>query len=149
MTVEFSQNKAGLLKKAEHLLSLKRSRLPKGIRDYIRTLKESGQLERAAAIGRLAHEEKTQRRVLNAVDELQATVVDIIQYNNGDVVDHLVNQVKAIWILDRMNIINGAERYEELKAVIERQSPDTQKALEARFPSVKMEINRLFPTRRI
>ncbi len=124
-------------------------RLPRRLSAYIRTLKESGELEKAYAVRQVAVEEKQERRILGAMDQLRDTVIEIIESKDGDVVYNLTKQVKAIWILDRMDIINGAERYDELKTVVGSQSPEIQDALEARFPSVREEINRLFPTRKI
>lgn len=118
------------------LLRDKEPRLAKGIRAYIRALKRSGNFEQA--IRDEAVREKITTKRDKAVHELNQTIRGIIE--TEDPLVQAESEVRAIWLMSSVNILNSDERIQNILEVLDSKETELKEQLESNLPTIRKEV---------
>lgn len=132
--------KEAFLRKAEDLLNLRPTKLPKSIAAQIRQMKQDGRLSEAFRKRAIAFEDKSERRILKMLDdELGSSIVEIIENQDTlEAVDQIANMMKAIWLLDLGGYINSETRLDDLRGVLDKH-PQVVEQLGGRLIEIRKE----------
>ncbi|OGM21467.1 hypothetical protein A2714_03340 [Candidatus Woesebacteria bacterium RIFCSPHIGHO2_01_FULL_38_9] len=138
MAGEFGENRD-----IEELLASKEGRLPKGIRKYIRRLKEEGLLDRALRVSREQREKR--KPYIKREERLQVAVGKILDMKDPKVV--VVEAAVATWLLqdgeaEEGTTYDSVARIADLDEIYEL-NPDLETHLEVAMPEAREEALRI------
>jgi hypothetical protein len=123
-------------------LQAKEARLPKGIRKYIRRLKQEGLWDEKVKYR--IHQQRNNKHEI-ATDAIHETLVEVIC--TEDPVEEAAGQIKIIWLMNAVGIIETTEeRKKQILEILDSQPIEIQPQVEALMPSIMREVQPLLPT---
>ena len=127
----------------EDYLQKKEERLPKGIRAYIRHLKETGDWNEAVGF----REDFLRKRVLDkqgrAKRELDETIVKLLQ--SDDPIQQAEDEVKAVWLMYAAGILQSDQRMSDILEILDSKAGNLKRELEENLPAIRDEIKIFLP----
>jgi len=128
--------------------SLKKVRLPKSVRIHIRRLKESGQLEEAIRIRKLAIGKRNVSRsaLEKAHKELVETAVDVV--TNDDPAEVAKRSIQMLWLLSATGQVHPKDRTEEMREfldALQETHPQILLKVEPSLPEIRDSVIKLMP----
>ncbi|MCH7730452.1 hypothetical protein IID21_02860 [Patescibacteria group bacterium] len=124
----------------ESLLSKKEPRLSKGIRSYIRILKQHGHFEKA--MDRRKHEvgKKKATRTTKAYGELHKTLRVIIETDDPQI--EAENELRAVWLMHAASILDSDERVQGIIDILDSKELPLKEYLENNLVEIREEVER-------
>ncbi len=123
----------------EKKLSERELRLPKGIRKYIRTLKEQGKLKEAMKVRREELEKKKSARE-KLQDVLNLEIAESILSDNDKI--QALSKFRATWILSQTGEIDPRERIADIENIY-REHPEQDLELQEKGQKIIAEVAEL------
>jgi len=125
-------------KSIEDCLQKKEERLPKGIRAYIRRLKETGDWDKAVGF----REDSLRKRALDrqgrAKRELNKTIVNLLQ--SDDPIEQGKDEVKAVWLMYAAGILQSDQKVSDILEILDSKAENLKRELEENLPAIRDEI---------
>lgn len=124
----------------EHRFADRELKLPKGIRKYIRRLKQEGKLEEAFRVKKESTERKRSARdKLN--DKLNENLRDVVLSDNPE--QRALGEFTTTWMLSKTGEIPTLEERRADLEQVYRSYPEQSDTLETKAPSIIAEVSKM------
>lgn len=126
----------------DRLIAAKETRLPKGLRIYVRRLKEWEVWDKVKA-DKVVEKRTAPSREERARKELHRTISLLLQADDPKVEARL--EIKSIWLMQAAGVINSAERMEDIIESIDSKAPQLKAFLEGKLAAIRDEVKPFMP----
>lgn len=122
----------------------KEPRLGRGLRIYIARLKKEGRFEEALRIAYTRRQEKITGRYGEAEKALGVGILGIIDDQNDENAKAL-HELRAIWLVAAMGILNRDARVAEIEDLLDSKGPNLRAFLEGKLLGIRDEMQPFLP----